>query len=273
MFKNDAYNVNKEFASFICAITRDPISWQQWRCIDISIEHSDNEQDNKAALLCAQSLIKTYLSNKNIHSFLCAPHNLYVLCKHINNEELNELKDYITSMVRVEQDQIVYFQVYSLDDDLDAFLTKVQEQGDAGPLILPPLSQPPAYLYANKNTKALLVEDDPVTRWMVRNALKDECHLMTAATASEACTLYSSFRPDIVLLDIGLPDKSGTDVMEWILRNDPGARIVMFSGQDSLDSMTTALEAGAIGFVAKPFSRETLVNYVRQANKRGAVGH
>lgn len=265
---------NKEFISFVCAMAREPTTWLEWKCIDVSIDHCDNQYDNNVILSGAQSLIKSYLVGRNIHCFLCPPHNLYVLAKNIEDQTLKELEDFITNMVRIETQQKIYFQIYSFDKDQEAFLSKIQEQGDVGPLTIHQSEVKYArYLEANKDTKALLIEDDPVTRWIVRTSLKDECNLMTASTASSACLLYSKFKPDIVFLDIGLPDKSGLDVLSWILRHDPGAKIVMFSSQDSLDMMTTSIEAGAVGFIAKPFTREHIIAHLRYANKRIDIGN
>lgn len=261
-------SLNKDLVSFVCTLTRTPDTWREWKCIDISIEHVHNYNDNKVALLCAKSLAESYLVNHNIHCFLCPPHNLYILCKNIEQSKINSLESYITSMVTLENDQNLFFQVYAFDQELDSFLSKIQEQGDVGPLsIEPTISHLKSDLSPNKNIKVLLVEDDPVTRWIVRNAVKDECHLATATSASHACTLYPKFRPDIVFLDIGLPDKTGLDVLAWILKHDPGARVVMFSSQDSLDTITSTIESGAIGFVAKPFQRDELVNYIRHTKQ------
>ncbi|HOO82434.1 MAG TPA: response regulator [Alphaproteobacteria bacterium] len=74
--------------------------------------------------------------------------------------------------------------------------------------------------------RVLLVEDDPVTRWMVRSALKKECEFVTAQSANNAFGLYASYQPDVVFLDIDLPDGNGHDVLKWIMRNDPGACVV-----------------------------------------------
>ena len=111
----------------------------------------------------------------------------------------------------------------------------------------------------------LLVEDDPVTRWLVRNALKENCDLATAPTANKAFSMYSSYQPDIVFLDVNLPDKNGYEVLNWVMRNDPGANVVMFSSQDSMDNITQALECGARGFIGKPFVKEQLLGYVCQS--------
>jgi CheY-like chemotaxis protein len=273
MQKNEQI-LNKDFISFVCVMARDPKTWADWKCIDISIDHCDNQYDNKTILSGAQSLIESYLVSRNIHCFLCPPHNLYVLIKNIETSTIQELEDFITNLVHIETEQRIYFQIYSFDKDQDAFLSKIQEQGDVGPLTIPQSNiKSIENFIPNKETKALLIEDDPVTRWIVRTSLKDECDLMTASTASSACVLYSKFKPDIVFLDINLPDKSGLDVLNWILRHDPGAKIVMFSSQDSLDIMTSSLEAGAIGFIAKPFTRDHLITHLRYANKRVDIGN
>lgn len=102
------------------------------------------------------------------------------------------------------------------------------------------------------------MEDDAVTRWMVRNALKNECEFITAPSANKAFAMFSSFTPDVVFLDINLPDNSGYAVLEWILKNDPGACVVMFSSNGQLDNIVQAMEKGASGFISKPFLREHL---------------
>lgn len=111
--------------------------------------------------------------------------------------------------------------------------------------------------------KVLLVEDDPVTRWMVRMALKDECRFATATTANKAFAICQSFRPDIVFLDIGLPDKNGCEVLEWLMRNDPGVCVVVFSGSRDMNDICRALEGGAKGYIPKPFEKNSFLHYIK----------
>ncbi len=264
--QHDSYN--KQLLSLVCAISHDPKSWKDWKCLDISVDWPDDAHENEVSLMCAKTLIESYLKNQSVHTFVCPPYNLYVMCKNVDDITLNEACAFIIDMVQQENRQNICCQIYALDKDVDALVGKIQEQGDAGPLNISVHHHKNIMFFpVNKNTKALLVEDDPVTRWMVRNTLKEECHLVTASTANAAFAMYSSFKPDIVFLDIGLPDKSGIDVLEWILRNDPGAQVVMFSSQDSLDMMTHMLELGAIGFIAKPFNRDILLHYLRLSGK------
>ncbi len=110
--------------------------------------------------------------------------------------------------------------------------------------------------------KVLLIEDDPVTRWMVRLALKSECVLATAQDAGKAVSLYLSYRPDMVLLDIGLPGRDGKELLVRLMKIDPGAYVVMFSSQDTAQNVVETIQNGARGFISKPFSRNKLMEYV-----------
>ena len=111
--------------------------------------------------------------------------------------------------------------------------------------------------------KVLLIEDDPVTRWMVRCALKDECRFATAATANKAFAICQSYKPDVVFLDIGLPDKNGCEVLEWLMRNDPGVRVIMFTSCQDMNLISSALDIGAKGFLPKPFTKDGFLSYIK----------
>lgn len=111
----------------------------------------------------------------------------------------------------------------------------------------------------------LVVEDDPVTRRVVTGLFKNDCALITAQNAHEAVAEYMLYAPDIVFLDIGLPDRNGIDVLQELIACDPDAYVVMVSGNNHLDTMITALNAGAAGFVAKPFQRDRMRSYVSES--------
>jgi len=122
--------------------------------------------------------------------------------------------------------------------------------------------------------QVLLVEDDDLTRRVAGNVLKHEHVLITAANAYEAVVNYLLHAPEIVFLDIDLPDQSGFGVLEQITACDPDAYVVMFSGNDSLDNIVNALTRGAQGFITKPFEKSRLRHYlasreVAQIRERG----
>lgn len=108
----------------------------------------------------------------------------------------------------------------------------------------------------------LVVEDDTLTSRVVSNAFKDRYVLVNARDAKEAVAQYLTCAPDIVFLDIGLPDASGFDVLRQIMACDKDAYVVMFSSNNSAENIARALNEGAAGFVAKPFKKEYLRDYI-----------
>lgn len=111
----------------------------------------------------------------------------------------------------------------------------------------------------------LVVEDDVVTRRVVTGLFKNDYALITAQNAHEAVAEYMLYAPDIVFLDIGLPDRSGIDVLQELVACDPAAYVVMVSGNNHLDTMMTAINAGAAGFVSKPFQRDRMRSYIAES--------
>lgn len=110
----------------------------------------------------------------------------------------------------------------------------------------------------------MLVEDDPVTRQLAGKLLGQDHVLVTAASAYEAVVNYLLYAPEIVFLDINLPDESGFIVLDQLTACDPDAYIVMFSGNDGIDSIIDARTRGARGFVTKPFQRDRLKHYLAE---------
>lgn len=108
----------------------------------------------------------------------------------------------------------------------------------------------------------LLVEDDAITQRVIEKVLAQDYVLHKADGAFDAVSSYLMQAPDIMFLDINLPDRSGLDVLRQIRRYDPTAYIVMLSAQNNLNTILEALECGAAGFVAKPFEPQQLRHYI-----------
>jgi two-component system chemotaxis response regulator CheY len=109
----------------------------------------------------------------------------------------------------------------------------------------------------------LLVEDDPVSLHLTRKALGTECQVITAQNGMEARNAYVLNAPDLVFLDIGLPDVDGHKVLERLLALEPGAHVIMLSGNSYRQEIVKAVQAGAKGFIGKPFTREKLLQALR----------
>jgi two-component system KDP operon response regulator KdpE len=116
----------------------------------------------------------------------------------------------------------------------------------------------------------LLVEDDVATRREVAAYL--ELHgfrIVEAGDARTALERWSARRPDLVLLDLGLPDADGSVVIRRV-RRDAATPIVVLSARDREDAKVAALEQGADDFVTKPFSAAELVARLRAVLRRAA---
>lgn len=122
-------------------------------------------------------------------------------------------------------------------------------------------------LGGDTTAKVLLVEDDRSTRRMVAAQLREHCELLEAPDASQGITSYKAFQPDIVFMDIELPDGNGQSLLEWIMKNDPGAFVVMFSGHHDNNNVMRSIDTGAKGFIAKPFDVNKMLHFIRLCPK------
>lgn len=128
----------------------------------------------------------------------------------------------------------------------------------------------------------LLVEDDAPTRvFLAENLIADRFAPISAESAEEALEMLGRGRPDVAVVDVGLPGMSGLDLISAVRDGgaddpwDPGMPIMVVSGQSSPHAAVRAIERGADDFVAKPFHYPEVVarlgGLVRRA--RGATAH
>jgi len=111
--------------------------------------------------------------------------------------------------------------------------------------------------------KILVVEDDAFSRVLVRNVLqKDNYEVIEAETGLDAIKKYITYAPNIVFLDINLPDSSGIEVLEQMMKMDKNSFIVMLSGNAFKDNIVVSIEKGAKGFVGKPFPKSKIEQYI-----------
>lgn len=114
----------------------------------------------------------------------------------------------------------------------------------------------------------LIVEDD----WSVRNLItmtlrSNEYRYLTATSGQEALSVATSHRPDIVLLDLGLPDMDGIDIISN-LRGWSSVPIIVISARSEDANKITALDAGADDYLTKPFSVSELLARLRVTVRR-----
>ncbi|HEY9787108.1 MAG TPA: response regulator, partial [Candidatus Obscuribacterales bacterium] len=116
----------------------------------------------------------------------------------------------------------------------------------------------------------LLIEDESQIRRYLRTVLNSEgFSLLEAATAKDGLQMASEMRPDVVILDLGLPDIDGLEVARR-LREWTGVPIIILSARDGEKDKITALDAGADDYLTKPFGSGELMARIRVALRNAA---
>jgi DNA-binding NarL/FixJ family response regulator len=118
--------------------------------------------------------------------------------------------------------------------------------------------------------RLLIVDDHEKVRLGLRTLLEEEADLRVvaeASTADEALTQIAHHQPDVVILDIQLPGRSGLDVCREIIQRFPQTRIVMLTSSVNESFVIDALRAGASGYVLKQVGNDELVRAVRAAKQ------
>jgi len=125
---------------------------------------------------------------------------------------------------------------------------------------------------APPQARVLVVDDEPAMRRALRINLRVRKYDVTAATTGqEALTEASRRPPDAVILDLGLPDMDGIEVIRR-LRGWSHAPVIVLSGRAGPGDKIAALDAGADDYVTKPFSMEELLARLRAALRRDDTG-
>ncbi|WP_327725123.1 response regulator transcription factor [Streptomyces europaeiscabiei] len=117
-------------------------------------------------------------------------------------------------------------------------------------------------------TRVLVVEDDPqLVRALVINLQARQYGVDAAPDGATALRLAAARQPDVVLLDLGLPDMDGVDVIK-ALRGWARVPILVLSARRASDEKVAALDAGADDYITKPFSMDELLARLRAAVRR-----
>ncbi len=112
----------------------------------------------------------------------------------------------------------------------------------------------------------LLIDDSQFMRTRLREILEgmDKTVVGEAENGKQGIELYKTTKPDLVFLDINMPELSGRDALIQIIKHDPDAQVIMCStfGEEKL--IAQCIQEGAIYYILKPFVREKVINVVKE---------
>lgn len=118
-----------------------------------------------------------------------------------------------------------------------------------------------------KHLSVLIVDDVANMRGFLTSSLRsiDILNVRDAGNAKEGVKKYEEKRPDIMFLDLDMPDIGGMTVLRSLKQKDPSAFIVIVSGESKVDNVKEALKLGAKGFVVKPYSMQKIIAMLEKA--------
>jgi len=112
--------------------------------------------------------------------------------------------------------------------------------------------------------KVVIVDDEPAIRRLLKSALeRDGYKVVEAGTGREALSAMDIDRPDAVLLDLGLPDRDGLELVPLIAK--AGAALLVISAREATQEKIAALDLGADDYVTKPFHTDEVLARLRRA--------
>ncbi len=120
--------------------------------------------------------------------------------------------------------------------------------------------------------KLLIVDDHPVVRRGLADIFERTEDIEVVGLASdgvEAVTMSLKHEPDVVLMDLSMPNMDGMDATRFLLRSCPGTRVLMLSSFSGKERVKEALRSGAVGYLLKDTPADELVSGVRNAVRHG----
>jgi len=125
----------------------------------------------------------------------------------------------------------------------------------------------------NKKVSVLAVDDSKTMLAMISAQLRgsDFEVVATASSGLEALEKYQQIKPQLVLLDIVMPEITGIGTLERLLQADTGARVVMVSSVGTEDTVRDCLKKGAKSFLQKPLQKEGMLNILKNVCQQTGV--
>ena len=115
-------------------------------------------------------------------------------------------------------------------------------------------------------TKVLIVDDAAFMRMMIKDILQKNGFevIGEGSNGIEAVNLYKKERPDVVTMDITMPDMDGIEAVKEIRAFDPSAKVIMCSAMGQQSMVMDAIKSGAKDFIVKPFQADRVLEAIRK---------
>jgi len=119
--------------------------------------------------------------------------------------------------------------------------------------------------------RVLVVDDEPGVRESLRMLLRGECDVTTAADVDAGLRAVAESPPDLILLDLVMPGRSGFELLEAVAKREPSPPVIVLTATKTVTTAVEAMKRGAADYVTKPFEVDALRIKVRQLLEHRAL--
>jgi DNA-binding NtrC family response regulator len=119
--------------------------------------------------------------------------------------------------------------------------------------------------------RVLVVDDEPGVRESLRMLLKNDCEVVTASDVDEGLSAVAEAPPDLILLDLVMPGRSGFDLLSEVAEGDGAPPVIVLTATKTIATAVEAMKRGAADYVTKPFEVEALRIKIRQLLEHRAL--
>ncbi len=201
-------------------------------------------------------ILEDVLNNTNISFYYCNI-GVFVLSPMIHFDSLVRIINRMAKVTHFSEEKIEKsIALFDVEKDWDSILNDVIDNAD-----LPNFD---AIRKLRPQKVVLIVEDDRFTAELIDSHISGDFKKVIAYTGGEAVYLYLQEAPNIVFLDIELPDINGHEVLENLQKIDENVYAVMLTGNGTVENISKAVKHNVNGFIAKPFSRDHLLSHLEQ---------
>ena len=251
---------------------------QTWRCAAFKFSYVKDKPHNWFTI--AAEKLNALIGNEGT-IYLFPDQDIFVLSRHANRKSLDAVYDQLGHIFGLVPASMAC-QLYELPVHMEFVLAELEKKRpapektpvapqalrDSNPFVDPDFKSIVKTLkdrrLGRNKAEILVSDDDPFSSRLVCKTIDANYSSLSAFNGRETLHSYLLNAPDILFLDLGLPDMNGLDILANIMDADPDAYIVILSGKGSKENVMKAMKVGAKGFIAKPFTREKIFQYIER---------